>query len=567
MISVKSEPVKLWRKLSGAERDFVYTTYARGHREEIDSCDNEDVDYGRLSVEHTYGKDNLIWFHNEVWVRDSKGQELPWYIREQDRMANRLSPVWEKEQFWKHFNDIHTYHFVHVSDKDPRLLAYTQDWDKGQRDIQTPIKPGRYLSLYFSEVMSPKKIKWLASWQASGRRPEDGIGQVVIKFANTPEEIVDVYLRGPRSCMDGENFKETENHPVKVYGAGDLAIAYVENGDKVMARCLVWPEKKIAGRVYPTPDRWEDDGYTSWHESVDAQDSLTYGLRRLGYTIASEEKVSFVGARLLKIDRHGGWSMPYLDGMYGVIDKGAHFVMAEIQVSEWRCQVTCGYVGSQVYAICERCDAEIRDSSGSHTVCMEIIDDGLNNQQEWCSDCKNTCSFHCYGYHDQCSNGIPHTAVDEHTYCDDWLQDNAVWSDRSNKWWISGWYKKSQKVEMNNGQIWAAKEFEDFGFTCPVMGHKLPIEDQHPDFPGFSKEVTKDQVEAYGALQRDSETVEEVISTATHVRNYSWLNTDDTVASPVSYSEIISMRDMLYRTEQEVPLLTVTISPTGRIRR
>jgi hypothetical protein len=120
---------------------------------------------------------------------------------------------------------------------------------------------------------------------------------------------------------------------------------------------------------------------------------------------------------------------------------------------------------------------------------------------------------------------------------------------------------------MNNGQIWAAKEFEDFGFTCPVMGHKLPIEDQHPDFPGFSKEVTKDQVEAYGALQRDSETVEEVISTATHVRNYSWLNTDDTVASPVSYSEIISMRDMLYRTEQEVPLLTVTISPTGRIRR
>jgi hypothetical protein len=67
-------------------------------------------------------------------------------------------------------------HFVHVSTHDPRMIAYTETADKGRRDIQTRVKPGKYLKRYFGDMLSDDQIReWAEKVQ---RRERDAIAQV-----------------------------------------------------------------------------------------------------------------------------------------------------------------------------------------------------------------------------------------------------------------------------------------------------------------------------------------------------------------------------------------------------
>ena len=97
-----------------------------------------------------------------------------------------------------------------------------------------------------------------------------------------------------------------ERNPAGQYGAGDLAIAYLENEDGyVIARTLVWPDKKIYARIYGDED-----------------ENLAIALASQGYLYDS---LGFTGARLLKEWGEGefedeyceGWLCPYLDVAYG----------------------------------------------------------------------------------------------------------------------------------------------------------------------------------------------------------------------------------------------------------
>ena len=244
-----------------------------------------------------------------------------WQKREKGRMKDRKLPIWSKEEFWEENTTIHALHFVHVSEKDDKLLAYTQSPEKGERDIQTPIKPGRYLRQYFGEVLSEKRIAFLAAWQANGVRPEDVGAQDVLRFATTPDQIAKVYIDGPVSCMSGRHFLDIKTHPARVYGAGDLAIVYLEKENektgksKPIARALVWPEKKVAGRVYPSSENWPQDGFISAAESEKTKNILSSLLKEEGYKFVGEGG-SFEGARLLKVDHpcyNHMWLLPYLD--------------------------------------------------------------------------------------------------------------------------------------------------------------------------------------------------------------------------------------------------------------
>src|SRR5690606_37817316 len=104
---------------------------------------------------------------------------------------------------------------------------------------------------------------------------------------------------GPRSCMSHDRGAYNSSvHPTYVYGASDLAIAYLVNKrGRVSARALVWPERKIYGQIYG--DTWR----------------IEPALRDAGHTIADHTWAwSFERARLLRIDdRPGVFVAPYVD--------------------------------------------------------------------------------------------------------------------------------------------------------------------------------------------------------------------------------------------------------------
>ena len=210
-------------------------------------------------------------------------------------------------------------HFAHYSRKNPALVAFTESDDKGERDIQTPMRPGRYLKRYYPEL-NDKEVLRLAEWFTTGLLPAP-IGLSKLDFATTPEAIASIYAEGPESCMSGEarSFGEGDvlsRHPASVYGAGDLAVAYMMNGGKVIARAVVWPSARTYGRAYPTLDRWKTDGFASWEDADAHKRAFLDALAGAGYS--RDDGTSFIGARLLAVREDKGWLMPYVDGYYGV---------------------------------------------------------------------------------------------------------------------------------------------------------------------------------------------------------------------------------------------------------
>ena len=468
----EKEPLDLWSSVSSHEGDTAWDAYCRKNEGVCWTCEK-----WYEALQDLFGAHNVVDIEG-YWVyhRDPKGQPLPWFCREQLRMKNRKIPVWHKEPFWEKHAYVQRRHFVHVCEADPRLLVYTENDEKGNRDIQTRIKPGRYLTKYFQDYLSPKKIKFLAAWQTSGKRLGVDDSPLELMFATTPDEIAKVYIDGPRSCMDGAHFENFENHPARVYGAGDLAIAYLmEDEDKIIARCLVWPEKKAAGRVYPTPDMWRDDGYAAEHESADVQDTLTHKLKLAGYSFLSEEDGTFDGARLLKIPYGSGYLMPYLDNGYMVDDAGDHFVMKE--EGRYGCDDADGYI-SLAGDRCDRCGVSIDE--GDYWCVLAFCRPQV--YQHWCNDCTENHTFRCEASTDLCSNEL--TKIELHggaIVCEGWAIENCYRSDYSGKWFVK---TEDAPIEMYDGSVWSFDEFNEHGFKCVVTGHRLPKEHEHPCYPG-----------------------------------------------------------------------------------
>ena len=278
-------------------------------------------------TEHGYAP-----LQTEQHTMTSDNRDLDWVNRESYRQRKRKMPLWKNEYFWRVNENRHCYHFVHVSEADPTLLCYTENKDKGERDIQTSIKPGRYLTRYFKNVLTAKEIAFYATWQVAGARPKSELSELELKFALTPDEIANVYDRGPLSCMDSRHYHNKDN-PVRLYGAGDLAIAYLEGTPpmrssvhNVLARCLVWPDKKVASRVYPTTAKWQPDGWPSPLASEDAHWALRDKLKEQGY-LFPEEGGSFEGAKLLTRSKAGTYDFPYLDGGYKLKNASPYIVM------------------------------------------------------------------------------------------------------------------------------------------------------------------------------------------------------------------------------------------------
>jgi hypothetical protein len=188
---------------------------------------------------------------------------------------------------------------------------------------------------------------------------------------------------------DADHF-ESPVHPVRVYGAGDLAIAYTGAQDHVTSRALCWPEHKVYGRIYGDEAR------------------LTGALERLGYAEAGSR--DFDGARLLKIEAdYGRYVGPYMDGSYGADVKPDCLVMS------YHCdldgQNENGFLGTE--ATCDRC-GDSMDPEYATTV----------GDVQWCEGCYSQHAIYC----EACCESVDveyATEVEGTWYCDSCASDNS----------------------------------------------------------------------------------------------------------------------------------------------
>src|SRR5574337_326098 len=100
-------------------------------------------------------------------------QWLDHYARGEGKFSDEVwrNPPWCDEAWY--WNSEHYARQTHVSVDDPTKLAFTENLDKLERDIQTRMKPGRFLQRYFSDVLSEQEIReWAHKWERMNTPPE-----------------------------------------------------------------------------------------------------------------------------------------------------------------------------------------------------------------------------------------------------------------------------------------------------------------------------------------------------------------------------------------------------------
>lgn len=316
-----------------------------------------------------------------------------WREREAARFASgEYEQVPWDQQYWWRASDHSKNHFAHVAAGHKAQIAYTQSDDRGSQDRQTRTKPGRYLQQYFGHELTGDNIQWWsAQWAEKFALPE-------LKFATTPDDIEHVYCNGPSSCMSGEpNEYASPCHPTRVYGAGDLAVAYIELDDKISARAVVYPVKKVYARPY---------GY---------DELMVSALKAAGY---QRSDVSFLGARLLRIPARTGEGivLPYLDFAGGA--KGGSddkYIFVANRDVEYPGDQTNGVTGN-CSEPCGRCGDRFAPDDLSYVQSAD---------EHWCGDCCEhlwTCDRCSSELDDGDEGGSP---VEGETWCDECVDAHA----------------------------------------------------------------------------------------------------------------------------------------------
>lgn len=323
-----------------------------------------------------------------------------WKQREAQRFADgTYTPLpWAEEPWFKERHE-KLEHFAHVSTEDKGKIAYTRDSSSGQRNIKVRVSVGRYLQEHFADVLERMPAKETENTNAHGRKISiDALqwyvktfenqygGGATVKFVNTREEMVHVYTHGPASCMayDACEFASTPIHPVEVYAAGDLAVAYLQDdaSGQITARALVWPEKLAVGRIYGD------------------HMSLAHALQGLGYE--KESANSLKGARLLKIPHGKGYVMPFIDGggTYGKHDDDYFQIGGDTSAT-----YTHG-LDYDTSVCCDRCG----DSTDADDLTTVIVSRN-GSERPWCNSCVDYAAYYCEESGNMYSDSIANIAT------------------------------------------------------------------------------------------------------------------------------------------------------------
>lgn len=282
-------------------------------------------------------------------------------------------------------------HYAHLSIKQPGLIAYTKDRESGYLDRQTPMRAGAYLTRFYSDYLSATEI---AAW-AETVTAITGSG---FKIATTADDIQAVYENGPNSCMahtygaSRNNCKNCQRnnptchytyldagiHPVRVYGDSDLAVAYIGTLDHVIARAVIWPDKKRYSTVYGA------ERLTTMLENAGYSDGTMYGAK----------------VRAIPAER-GEYVMPYVDGISSA-DTTRHNGQTWIVLGSGHLQTseTTGISGE----LEENHDTNEFYCDGCEEYCSDDNYGGTDprGRNSYCSDCYSRRYRDCDSCHETC---------------------------------------------------------------------------------------------------------------------------------------------------------------------
>ena len=309
--------------------------------------------------------------------------------------------------------------FAHISKKNPSLIAYTKDAIKGAQDKQSLLSIEAFVKMVcVADDETQAYLTLLQTNHAKAHAPAQ------FKLATTPDEIEKVYTNyAPDmrhvsgSCMrydhesvrwpkvDGKPF-----HPVRAYGAEDLAIAYMTNSEgKTTGRALCWPERKIYSRMYAD------------------NDSLHKALQEAGYSKSSYYGTgpSLNGARLLLVETDSGdYIAPYLDEVGSARISGDHLIID--CDGDLNCTNTNGTAESKPDgACCEHCG----DSYDEDDLTMVYTDSRQRSGEAWCEHCRSNGAFYCEGEQEYFSDDVDYGIINDQTYTQRYIDNNASYCD------------------------------------------------------------------------------------------------------------------------------------------
>jgi hypothetical protein len=290
--------------------------------------------------------------------------------------------------------------WAHRSSSDPSRIAYTQNEEKGNRDVVTVTSIGKYLKRHFS-YMPDHTIRDIVALYAGHS----------FEIVRTMPEMLDVLRKAPQSCMNNNNWTDRDwaAHPYNVYDpAYGWGMAYSKFGGEITGRCLVNDNDKIFVRSY-------NNGEAFSHSS----EGIEMWLRENGYTKA----VDWVGCTLKRIERMGKLIGPYLDGEHkNVIDYGDRLVVCENDEGSHRCESQGGYAQEYNACTCDDC--------GDATEEDDMVWIGENDSYRVCDSCCDSGYVHAIGrrgyeYYVSADSATWVEDTDRY-YHDDYLDDNGI---------------------------------------------------------------------------------------------------------------------------------------------
>lgn len=291
-------------------------------------------------------------------------------------------PPWSDEDWY--VNSPHRWRFAHISTEDPTKVAFTENVDKLERNIQTRVKPGRFLQKYFSDVLTAKEIrKW------SERFAAQASALTTLRFVENTDpdgwEWVYENAHGFTSCMQYDRdtrYLDDEcygkDHPVRAYAypGNGLRLAYLgdavgTDGGRVYARAIV---------------RNNADGTPQGFVRIYGDDRILAYLRETGYGGCTDLSGVRLAKRTMETEDRVKFICPYLDGSADrVIVHADHLEVVKhggIDASS-----SSGLIDYEEY-VCPRCDASHSDEGNIHYGHGDLV---------YCSSCGDDIVFAVVG--------------------------------------------------------------------------------------------------------------------------------------------------------------------------
>ena len=390
----------------------------------------------------------------------------PWHKREQ--INAELHPAIEYLITQGHVPaqwQLLTLQHPHRADKDSAMLAYTQSDAKGQADIQTTTKPGRYIKRHFPQL-SDDVIR-------------DVVSLTTNKFEIWTEarDIVRAAQQGPYSCMAWQHadVDDGDVHPYQAYDpAFGWAVAVEVKGDgEVTGRALVNRKNMEFVRTYQGS---KDSGNSSDHHA------LASWLEAQGYNHVDGW---CPGTKLARIDYKYGFLAPYIDGVNQDVDDGGSYLRITAN-GEYTCNNTDGTPDedNRTTWTCSECEEGQTDDDDQNPV-------GRHGDEDVCNHCLNRHftfvrgADRCGGYREYYVRDSEVVEVNHYNYDANYLPDCIVTLDDG-----SGGYADEDDVTIVAGSNYLTEdcvELYDGSYTHDDEGTAVELS-EHSAEEGWALE-------------------------------------------------------------------------------